>query len=524
MILRIFSSESILSGDQGTLEKIYEFFSFKDKAAESQIRRFKSGLFYKEKGLYNSDGELPAEYTEWKKTKLTALKDAVHVHACRWTPGPHGTSKKDLIVPTGLLSSLVKYCTENRYAIELNDSREFSLTKKLLTGARPRALRRPQEEALVLLKNKREIVDRGMGLIRLATGVGKTALAQELIRHFGTKSIFLVPSLPILKQTVKRFEKAFGSKYVKAFGCGKKQVGYITVATYQSVYAADPEDFKDINLVIGDEAHHVAADTFFEVMMVKLKAAVHRYGLSAWEKRADGSTMLIEAAVGPVVYSYDAAEAIEDEYLARPTYIIYDVWKTRGKWTNYKIKDKKRVADRVHPSAEYDGPDDLKAYRNWVLGNDFLNESVAGLVNAFVADGKSILILVDEKEHGDRLMQLIPNAGYCIGGGVDNERLQKEFNARKLKVLIGTSTLGEGADTVPVDVLIELQGGASISKTLQADGRALRNDPDDNGVPRKPETLIIDFNFPLCKLLERHSKARETVHKSMGEVYHDKLT
>ena len=83
--------------------------------------------------------------------------------------------------------------------------------------------------------------------------------------------------------------------------------------------------------------------------------------------------------------------------------------------------------------------------------------------------------------------------------------------------------MGEGADTVPVDVLIELQGGASKSKTLQADGRALRNDPDDQGVPQKPTTIIIDFNFPNCRILQRHSSLREQLHETMGEVHKGKL-
>jgi superfamily II DNA or RNA helicase len=509
--LRIRASRSVLSGDEATLQKVYRHFHFFDKAADAQLRRFKKGLRFKERAIYQAHGELPESYLSWKNSKLEELKKNVTVFCCEW-------ENPDLILPTGLVPTLLQFLSKSNVTPKLIDERSWDLSRKLLLGPQP-TLRKPQAQSLEVLTNERPSEIRGLGLIRVATGVGKTALAQELIRALGVRSIFLVPSLPILKQTAKRFEQALGKKNVKVYGGGKKDIGYVTVATYQSVYKGDHADFHGIDLVIADEVHHVSADTFNAVMMNHLAHTVHRYGLTAHEVRADNSTMLIEAAVGPVVYSYSAAEAIEDGYLARPTYVIYDVWSTEGSWTRYKIREGKRVATGTYPCTEYDGDDDILAYRNWVLGNSKLNSFVAQLAEGFIAEGKSVLILVDEKEHGEKLKQLIPLAGFAIGGSKDNERLQKEFNARRLKCLIGTSTLGEGADTIPVDVLIELQGGASYSKTLQADGRALRNDPDENGVPRKPTTLIIDFNFPLCQMLCRHSKAREQVHKTMGIIH-----
>lgn len=515
MKLSIGASKSSLSGNSILLAELRELFSFKDKAAEAQVRRFKDSLFYKERSLYDAHGELPDSYSNWKAARMKELRDAIHVYCCEWQDG-------NLIVPTGLVPRLLDVLQEKCIQPEITDTRDFDCSRRSLTGSKPRELRRPQVEALKLLTEKRLVGHEGLGLIRLATGTGKTALAQELIRAKAHRSIFLVPSISIMDQTIKRFEEAFGKKNVKAYGGGDKKIGYITVATYQSVYKGDPEDFKDIALAIFDECHHVSADTFYDVSVNKLAGSVHRYGLTAFEERADNSTMLIEAAVGPVVYQYDAPEAIADEYLARPTFVIYDVFKTQGRWTKYKIQDKKRIADKIEKSVEYNGKDDLIAYRNWVLGNDLLNQRIVSITNAMVEDGKSVLLLVDEKEHGESLQNAIPGAGFCFGGGKDNEALLKSFNKRELKVLIGTSSISEGSDTVPVDVLIYLKGGASKSQTLQGYGRALRNGPDENGVPQKPTTLIIDFNFPLCDLLNRHSQIREKIASSLGEVHHER--
>lgn len=518
--LMIEQSMSILNGPADQLAQIKEHFSFNDKSAENQLQRWKKGLFWKEKALLAQHGELPKSYIDWKIAEQKRLKENIRVCACKSL----AIKGKDVLgVPTGLLASLSEFCTEKGLVLRMTDNRDFDIGKRKLSGAKPPTLRKPQRAALDILTSERIVTHKGLGLIRLATGVGKTALGQELIRHFGVPSIFLVPSLPILKQTIRRFEESYGKKNVKAYGGGKKDIGYVTVATYQSVYKADPDDFDGVGLVIADECHHVSADTFFDVMMVKLANSVHRYGLTAFEERADNSTVLIEAAVGPVIYQYDAPEAIADGYLAKPTFVIYDVYDTRGTWTKYKIKDGKRTAVGTKISERYNGDDDLVCYRNWMLGNDKLNEFIGALTNGFVADGQSVLILVDEKEHGDRLMQLIPDAGYAIGGSKDNERLQREFNKRNLKVLIGTSTLGEGADTVPVDVLINLTGGSSKSKTLQAVGRGLRNEVDDDGVAQKPTVLIIDFDFPLCDMMQRQAGNRQKVYSKMGEVHKTKL-
>lgn len=510
----------VLSGSIDLIDKVNKHFYFKNTGRVSDLHRLKKTLQFKERS-YASQGEVPDWFPQWRNKQIKDIQDKIDVYVC--TKLADGS----LMMPTGLVPNLKAFSIMEKFPLQITDTRDFdSLNRRNLVGESPRELRTPQILAKNAIKNPKPSDLRGVGLIEMATGIGKTAYAQETIRELGHKAIFLVPSRSIMSQTLKRFREAFGEKNVRQYGDGQKNVGYVTVATYQSVFTGDPEDFADIDVVLMDEVHHVAAETFYDVAMVKLKNAVYRIGLTAYKERADGSTMLIEAACGNVVYSYTAAEAIRDGYLAKPTFMIYSVTKTKGNWTKYKINktNNKREATKVLPCIEYNGKDDIEAYRNWVLGNDYLNNWVASMTAAFVAEGKSVLILVDEKEHGEKLMALIPDAGFAVGGGKDNDQLQKDFNSRKLKVLMGTSTLGEGADTVPVDVLFLLAGGASASKTIQADGRALRNDPDENGVPRKPTTLIIDFDFPSCDMLHGQAEKRIKIHKLIGEIHRHNLS
>lgn len=512
MRIEIRPSESLVEGPLDCLKVIHDLFKFRDKAAEADIRRFQKTARFKERALAQSQGELPSWYKKWKEEKLNEMREKVVVYCTRF-------EAEGLVIPTGLVHRLTQYLADKEISFATSDTRNFDLDRRILTGEKPRKLRRPQIEPLDVAFSERVQTQRGLGVFRIATGVGKTLFAQELIRRLGHKAVFLVPSINIMNQTARRFEAAFGKKNVRVCGDGKKEIGYVTIATYQSVYRADPEEFKDIGVVIGDEAHHDAADSIYGPLMNHFKNAVYRFGLTAYEERADGATLLIESAFGPVVYSYDAAQAIADGYLAKPTFMIYDVTRTKGRWTKYKTVKNKREPIREITSTEYNGDDLLIAYRNWYLGNDYLNDFVANVVvKTFNDDGKSVLILVDEKEHGERLQARIPHAGFAVGGE-DNDSLLRDFNARKLKCLIGTSTIGEGTDTIPVDVLVNLLGGASKSQTLQANGRALRNEEDEDGVAKKPTCLIIDFDFPCCRVLSRHCSIREKIHRDFGEIH-----
>ena len=516
MEVTVGSSSIVLDADLTTRERIHNLFSFRDKAAEYQLARFiKKMEYWLAKGLWRDKHfGSEKEFLEWVKVKGEELRSKLDVFCCK-------TVNDQLILPVGLNQALLADLKAHHEIFTANDTRNFNLFRKNLSPS-SMTLRPPQIDAL------RAMLLDPVGMLRMATGVGKTLVGQEIIRHYGVKSIFLVPSKPILNQTIARFTTAFGSSNVGKYGEGRKKHRHVTVATYQSVFHADPEDFDEYDLVIADECHHVPADTFYECVENKLRNAVYRYGLTADEERSDGGTILVEAATGPVVFSYEAPQAIKEGYLAQPTTIIYEITRTEGyfiKWiTETHAGVESRVADGLIQAEAYTGEDSFPAYKNWIVGNDLLAEKVANLAAAFQEGekGMSVLILIDEKETGDKLMRYLKPLGaeLVTGETKNNEDVLARFNARKLRLVVATSTWGEGTDTPPVDVLVNLMGG---TKTKQANGRALRNDVGEDGVARKPKCLIIDFDVPICPVLHRHSEMREAVHRTCGPVHRSQL-
>jgi superfamily II DNA or RNA helicase len=499
----------VVTAPSSILEEIDKHFSYTNKSAQYEMTRFLKAEKFRRSRMEDK----PEWYDGWYAKKIKEIKDSIIVKCCK-------TEGSSLLVPIGLLDRTIEFLN-GKATVQIDETRNFEPNKKHLgQKGEKKKLRKPQEEALQALEGKSN------GLLKIATGVGKTVLGEELIAKLGCKAIFLVPSTPILNQTVRRFKARFGDKMVGEYSGKRKQDCWITVATYQSVYASEPGTFDDISLVIADEVHHVAADTFFGAVVEKIPNAVYRFGLTADEERADGGTILVHSAVGDIAYKYTASQAIESGYLAKPTYFVYSVYRTQGSFKKWKTKDNKRVETGVQRSEATNDPDEGKCYKNWVLGNDLLTAKVASMAKAFVEDGLSVLILIDEKEHAEKFAEHLSGVEYgvCVGGGKENENYLKAFNQRQLKLLMGTSTLGEGTDLIPVDVMFQLQGGASRSKTRQADGRALRNDPDpETGIPRKPTSLVIDFNFPMCDTLARHSASRKEIHAETGEVIEERL-
>jgi superfamily II DNA or RNA helicase len=495
---------------------------FKLFRAVNGLKRFRATMRLKERDLIEKHGAVPDWFGPWRDKKLEEMGGQLQEAKARTEVKCYREiDANSIITYTGLVPRVSSVLKEiNRVSHTIEDTRCFPEYRgRHFGGNCGSPLRKPQQEAFDTFVNHRHQGLRGNGKFDMPPGLGKTRLAEEFIWYYGQKTLFLVPTLSILRQTVKRFERMFGKNSVQGYGGGKRKLGYVTVATYQSVATAEAQEFDEIRVLLCDEAHLVPSRTFTDARM-KVQYAPYCMALTGSDERYDNAELMIEAACGPTIYKYTVQQAIQDEYLARPSFTIYEVFDTRG--TYLKLREGKEP-ERMD-AEPYDGKDELLAYRNWLVGNDPLNEFIVEMSRIEVEAGGSVMILVDEKQHADRLLELMPEAGYAKGAAAkQNEKLQKDYNDRRLKILIGTSAVGIGTDFVPTTLQFDLMDTSGGANTKQANGRAMRNDPDENGVPRKPTVRIVTFDFPESPVLSRHTKAREAVYRQVGEVERRKL-
>lgn len=122
------------------------------------------------------------------------------------------------------------------------------------------------------------------------------------------------------------------------------------------------------------------------------------------------------------------------------------------------------------------------------------------------------LILVNTVDHGKLLAEKIPGSVVCHSkmGKRARRDAMDDFRAGKLRVIIGTSLLDEGADLPRANVLIMAAGGRSAGRTEQRTGRVLRVFDDQT------RGIIYDFTDPQHPLLASQSRKRQAVYRQLG--------
>jgi superfamily II DNA or RNA helicase len=232
----------------------------------------------------------------------------------------------------------------------------------------------------------------------------------------------------------------------------------VTVAMVQTAGRLPHQLFSDYGLAIGDEAHHVPAEIFYEVFS-ELQCE-YVIGLSATPRREDGKEMLIWAGTGPICANISASDLIERGFLARPHIDFLEIDPVPvPRHTNYQ-----------------------EVYKRAIVENEDRNTQIA-LKAVELAEKGKIYIHVRRVAHGERLAalvnELLPQgyhkAEFIYGQDTTQtrQRVINSFRKKDLRVLVST-LLGEGMDLPEMYALILASGGLSRTFVQQVFGRVLR--------------------------------------------------
>jgi len=330
------------------------------------------------------------------------------------------------------------------------------------------------------------------GAISMPTGSGKSYIISELCRDLGVRAVIMAPTTSIARQLYCDFLSLFGKKNVGLYGDGKKEIGKrFTIGIAASLTRVEIGSeawnfFSNSDLVICDESHLLPATTFEHVCMGLLRTAPYRFFVSATQMRTDGAELLLRGIVGDIVYRKEFQELVDEEFLAKPHFVMARIPST-------------------HP---YHGDDALKMSQHHLLYNKRIIEHAGRLINGMAKQGKRVLVLIDEiAQFAALLPQLRVQVGFAHGGCTavnrdsvpgeyrksDPQALVRAFDAGELPVLVGTSCIGIGTDIRSPEVVVFLQGGMSEIQVTQALGRGTRRGyvyPDGH---TKSDFLFVDY-------------------------------
>ena len=417
--------------------------------------------------------------------------------------------------PAGLFQRVLDFYAERNISPRILDERPvFEIQDPINLSDNLFALNKNPRPYQIQAVETAVLYDRG--IIRIATGGGKSLVAALITAKLAKPTIIFVIGKDLLYQLQHFFSEIFDHE-IGIIGDGKCEIKDINIATVWSVGQAlglknfkslddedekeqkiDPSKFRDIKtmllrskVIILDECHIAAANTI-QGISKELKAD-HVYGMSASPWRDDGSDLLIEAFLGNKIIDISARELISKGYLVPPNIRFLAP-------EPYKFK-----------SGAFQ-----KIYSKYIVENEQRNAMIARGAVSMVEQGFLPLVLFHSIKHGDILFESlkdkIPTA---ILSGKDSSKVRQKIKDQleegKLKCIIASKIFDMGIDLPILSGLVIAGAGKSSVRALQRIGRVIRP------YKGKKVAAVLDFADQAPYLIN-HAIARKEIYQTEFDV------
>jgi superfamily II DNA or RNA helicase len=385
------------------------------------------------------------------------------------------------LLPIGFLGDLEAFLISShaKYIIEDNRSKDvWNLTDEQIKN---------NLDYLTLYDYQIDAVktclEKGNGIIKSATGSGKTEIFISLCNLMNKKTLILFARIDLARQTLRRMQQAHVDAGIVQGG-EIDENHQVVMATVQSGHKLTHK----YETLIVDECHRASGEQYQNIIMASMFR--YRFGFSATPfvgKKNEYRDAKTKAWLGGMIYEVKSEKLIDEEKIADPIIHMVPIAKPAG-IDNYKW---------------------MPAEKYGIVRNKYRNEVIAKLVQNLSGQ---ILVLVKKIDHGKTLASLIPNSVFLHGVTNVKERAEviKKFDAGEEFVLIASTIFDEGIDLKSVAHLFITGGGSSYIKVLQRIGRGMR-------VTATKKTVdVYDFFDKTNPILLRHSNERIKLYRKEG--------
>lgn len=366
------------------------------------------------------------------------------------------------------------------------------------------------------IRNTQELEKRGGMISHLATGAGKTNAAAIAIKRIKRNTLILTKRQPLMYQFKERLEP---------FGLDAGLVGdsifnlkpELTVAMVKTlnnrIEAGDQEviDYlKSVEFIIGEEAHEVSDNAYWNVLM-HCTNAYYKMALTAtpFMRINSEANMKLLGAFGPLGISVDEKTLIDRGILAKP--II--------KFTSYERPEGLKYGSNYQRAIELGIVGTNPASKHALTGSrkpvQSRNEKIASEVAKAKEHGLSSLILVQRKEHGKVLEEILLDLGikvrYLFGETKSNIRREvlNQLANGEIDAIIGSTIVDVGVDVPSIGLVINAGAGKAETAYRQRIGRGLRKKATGPNV-----CFFMDFEDSHNEYLYQHYRERLGIIKA----------
>jgi superfamily II DNA or RNA helicase len=313
------------------------------------------------------------------------------------------------------------------------------------------------------------ITERGRALVILATGLGKTVVAGEVIRgHLSTAPTDDVLIVAHVKELVRQLERAIWKHIPKSIPTQvltgddrPPNLRGVTCATIASGLAAIESGWRP-RFVVVDEAHHVGETGQFQ-QLLDLLDDVPTLALTATPWRGDEYD--ISSRFGTPVFRMGIAEGMAEGYLAQVRYRLF----TDGlNWEAVSEASEKGLSIK-----------DLNHRLFLPQRDEAVVEHLREAWNRTLAPRG--IVFCRTIDHAEEIAQLLRASGWrrarCLNTRQtkrDRDVLMSEFRDGRIPIVTAVDIFNEGVDVPDVNLLCFMRVTHSRRIFVQQLGRGLR--------------------------------------------------
>lgn len=403
--------------------------------------------------------------------------------------------------PTGLLPRAKRICEKMKFVYEMHDRRLRP------EEGFPEFTKKPIIDRDYQLAAADAAVKKGRGVLDMPPRSGKTRTMCEIHRRIALPTLWLAPTDRIVRQTHEVLEGFFGRNYATHLVGTKESEAagraHVVVCTAATASRLSPEFYKTREVICVDEYHHAAAKSYHNDIFKKADHIFYRFGMTGTFFRSGSDELALHALLSNVIYKVTSQELLDRKFLV-PTQVVF----------------LPVLAPRLRglPDNTFQGGHGKFGIQEHKPRNQLVTWATVSLYQT----GRRTLVLVGTKKQGRELAHMMksfvrPAPDGCEFQSVefistDRDRsiqgriIESFLEGQEVKVLIGTSLLGEGVDLPSADALVYARGEKAEVTLTQNAYRVC------TATPGKQEAIIVDFADRHNKKLMSHSLERLGVY------------
>ncbi|AAT43907.1 DEAD/DEAH box helicase family protein [Picrophilus oshimae] len=333
------------------------------------------------------------------------------------------------------------------------------------------------------------------GVIVLPTAAGKTMIGIYAINMLKTTTLVIAPTIELVQQWRDKLKRFFGIE-IGQIGGGEKDIKDITVITYDSAYLMAESLGNMFELLIADEVHHMAAESYIQI--AKMYASRYRLGLTATYERPDKNHELLENYMGGKIFELGYEQL--NDYISNFKIFRIPVELDDDMEIEYE-RNRKIFLDYIHNhdikingNMDFEhfilsswNPEGREALMAWRRSREIAYNPKGKIeyLRYILSKhpGKKTIIFSEDTNTAYMISRefLVPALTY-LTPPKERKRYLEMFRDGRITVLATSRILDEGVDVPDASIAVIMSGSGSTRQFRQRLGRILRPAPGKESI------------------------------------------